>query len=143
VAAALLCALPVPRPAPYWRPYAELTRTLQLVVFIWGAAGAALELLLPLVPTVAGADGGALRDPGLLATLRTGVLAAAAVLLGWSARFGRFAEARRLVYPALVLAAVKLLAEDVRVGRPATLVLSLALCGAAFILAPRLGRQAE
>jgi hypothetical protein len=140
-AAALVCALPVPRPASFWKPYAEMTRLLQLGVLVWGAAGVVLHLLLPLVPPLAGAAP-AIRDPGLLATLRTGILCAAALLLGWAARWERFREARWLVYPALFLAVLKLVVEDARVGRPATLFVSLALCGLAFITAPRLSRQA-
>ena len=37
--------------------------------------------------------------------------------------------------------ALKLLAEDFPQGRPATLFLAFALCGGAFILAPRLLRK--
>ncbi len=139
-AAALVCTLPVPRPAPFWKPYAELTRTLQLTVLVWGAAAVALHLLLPLVPPLAGAPPGT-RDPAILATLRTAVITTAALLLGWLGRSARFREARRLVYPALLLAVLKLVIEDARVGRPATLFVCLALCGVALIVAPRLRRR--
>lgn len=138
-AAALVCALPVPRPAPFWKPYERLTRMLQISVFLWGAAGVVLHLLYP-------AFGGGTReglDPGMIATVRTAVLAAVAFLLGWVARWERFREAAWLVYPTLILAALKLLVEDFPHGRPATLFVALALCGLAFIFAPRLARRAQ
>lgn len=136
-AAAAVCALPVPHPAPFWKPYEGLTRLLQIAVFLWGAAGVGLHLLAPLL-----ARGTEAVDAGLLATVRTAVLTAVALLLGWAARWPRFREAGWLVYPTLLLAAVKLLAEDFPRGRPATLFVALALCGLAFIFAPRMARRA-
>jgi len=133
-AAAVVCALPVPHPAPFWKPYEGLTRVLQIAVFLWGAAGTLLYLLAPAL------DGSG--DPGLLATVRTMVLTAVALLLGWAARWERFREAAWLVYPTLLLAVVKLAIEDFPHGRPATLFVALALCGLAFIFAPRLARRA-
>jgi hypothetical protein len=133
-AAAVVCILPVPHPAAFWKPYEGLTRTLQIAVFLWGAAGVGLHLLAPLF------NHGAV-DAGLLATVRTAVLTAVALLLGWVARWERFREAGWLVYPTLLLAVVKLLAEDFPQGRPATLFVALALCGLAFIFAPRLARS--
>jgi len=135
-AAAAVCALPVPHPAPFWKPYEGLTRVLQIAVFLWGAAGVGLHLLAPLL-------GEEPVDAGLLATVRTAVLTAVALLLGWAARWPRFREAGWLVYPTLLLAAVKLLAEDFPQGRPATLFVALALCGLAFIFAPRMARRGE
>ncbi|MFL6198069.1 MAG: hypothetical protein ACJ76J_02730 [Thermoanaerobaculia bacterium] len=135
-AAAAVCALPVPHPAPFWKPYEGLTRVLQIAVFLWGAAGVGLHLLAPLLARVAEPV-----DAGLLATVRTAVLTAVALLLGWAARWPRFREAGWLVYPTLLLAAVKLLAEDFPQGRPATLFVALALCGLAFIFAPRMARR--
>lgn len=133
-AAAVVCALPVPHPAPFWKPYEGLTRVLQIAVFLWGAAGVGLHLLAPFL-------GKEPVDAGLLATVRTAVLTAVALLLGWAARWPRLREAGWLVYPTLLLAAVKLLAEDFPQGRPATLFVALALCGLAFIFAPRLARR--
>lgn len=130
-AAAFACALPVPRPAPFWKPFSSATRLLQLALFAWGAGGV---LLYALAPAVAG------PDPGLLATVRMLVLVATALLLAWVGRWERFREAGWLVYPVLVLTILKLVVEDVPHGRPATLFVALALCGAAFILAPRLLR---
>ena len=135
-AAAAVCALPVPHPAPFWKPYEGLTRVLQIAVFFWGAAGVGLHLVAPLL-----ARGTEAVDAGLLATVRTAVLTAVALLLGWAARWPRFREAGWLVYPTLLVAAVKLLAEDFPQGRPATLFVALALCGVAFIFAPRMARR--
>jgi hypothetical protein len=136
-AAASVCALPVPHPAPFWKPYEGLTRVVQLAVFLWGAAG---TLLYYIVPAVAGAPG-ADCDPGLLAAVRTAVLTTVALLLGWAANWEPYREAAWLVYPTLLLAALKLVVEDFPHGRPATLFIALALCGIAFIFAPRLARR--
>ena len=57
--------------------------------------------------------------------------------------FPRFVEARWLVYPVLLVGAVKLLLEDVPAGRAATLVLSFALYGAALIVAPKLAKRPQ
>jgi hypothetical protein len=135
-AATLACVLPVPRPAPFWKPYASVTRVLQLVTFTLGAGAIVLYLSAPPL-----AGGPPLTDPGLLATLRTAVLVAAALVLGWAGRWPRFREAAWLVYPVLVLASLKLLIEDFPHGRPATLFVALALCGGAFIVAPRVMRR--
>ena len=136
-AAAALCILPVPHPAPFWKPYEGLTRVLQIAVFLWGGAGVTLHLLAPLFLRTEPVDA------GLLATVRTAVLVAVALLLGASARWERFHEAAWLVYPTLLLAAIKLVVEDFPGGRPATLFVALALCGLAFIFAPRLARTGQ
>jgi hypothetical protein len=137
MAAAVVCALPVPHPAPFWKPYEGLTRALRIAVFLWGAAGATLYFL---VPGLAGEPGRAC-DAGVLATVRTAVLTAVALLLGWASRWPGFREAAWLVYPTLALAALKLVIEDFPRGRPATLFLGLALCGFAFLFAPKLARS--
>jgi hypothetical protein len=138
VAAAVCCALPVPRLAPFWKPYASFTRLVQFAVLTWGAGGA---LLYVLVPLIAGRPGAGV-DEGLLAAVRTAVLAGSALLLGWIARWERLHEAAWLVYPLLLAAGVKLAFEDFPHGRPLTLFVALALCGGALILAPRLARRA-
>jgi hypothetical protein len=75
-----------------------------------------------------------------VATIRTGVLAALAVVLAQTARRFALAELAWLVYPTLLLGGFKLLAEDVPAGRPAALFLSFGLYGMALIVAPRLMR---
>jgi hypothetical protein len=73
--------------------------------------------------------------PALLATVRTALLAAGAVGLALLSR--AVPAAAHLVYPALALAAAKLLWEDFRVGVAATLFIDFALVGVALIVAPR------
>jgi Ni/Fe-hydrogenase subunit HybB-like protein len=80
-------------------------------------------------------------DPGMLATIRTGVLAIAALLAAWVGRHARFREWDWLVYPLLVGIGVKMAAQDFMHSRPATLFVALALYGAALILAPRMRRR--
>ncbi|HUL75858.1 MAG TPA: hypothetical protein VL691_01235 [Vicinamibacteria bacterium] len=82
-------------------------------------------------------------DPGLAAVARTAVLAAVALGLALCARRGAWPELGWLVYPLVALGGVKLLLQDLREGRPATLVLSLALYGALLLLAPRLLKSGE
>ncbi len=138
LAAAVVCALPVPHPAPFWKPYEGLTRVLRIAVLLWGAAGAALYFAAPALAGVPGKG----CDAGVLATVRTAVLTAVALLLGWASRRPGFREAAWLVYPTLGLAVLKLAVEDFPRGRPVTLFLALALCGVAFLVAPRLARGA-
>lgn len=89
---------------------------------------------------VAGAPGAG-ADAGVVAALRTGVLAILAVALAWFGRRYARRELHWLVYPTLAGGALKLLLEDVRNGRPATLFPALALFGGALALAPRLLRS--
>ena len=77
-------------------------------------------------------------DPGVGAVLRTAVLAVLALALASGARRGTWPELGWLVVPLVALGGVKLLFQDLRDGRPATLVVSLALYGAVLVLAPRL-----
>jgi hypothetical protein len=79
-------------------------------------------------------------DAGVAAVVRTAILAALAIGLALAARRWAWPELGWLVYPLVALGGVKLILQDLRVGRPATLVLSLALYGAVLVLAPRLLR---
>jgi hypothetical protein len=79
-------------------------------------------------------------DPGVAAVLRTAILAALALGLAGAARRGAWPELGWLVFPLVAVGGVKLLLQDLRDGRPATLVASLALYGAVLVLAPRLVR---
>jgi hypothetical protein len=105
-----------------------------LVVLALGKAAQAL-LWAALGPRLAG-------DPGVAAALRTAVLAALALGLA-AARRASWPELGWLVYPLLALGGVKLLLQDLREGRPATLVLSLALYGAVLVLASRLVKAVD
>jgi hypothetical protein len=77
-------------------------------------------------------------DPGVLAAMRTGVLSALAVLLAWGGRRFPALELRWLVYPLLIVTALKFLFEDLAVGRPLTLFLGFMCYGLTLMLAPRL-----
>ena len=82
-------------------------------------------------------------DPGLAAVARTAVLAALVLGLALASRQGSWPELAWLVYPLVALGGLKLLLQDLREGRPATLVLSLTLYGTVLLLAPRLLKRAE
>lgn len=88
------------------------------------AMGALAMIVALAVPLIGAA-------PSRVATLRTILLAAAALIVG------RFKVTRPLANPILLIGAVKLLAEDFRVGSPATLFVSLAVYGSALVLASR------
>jgi len=77
-------------------------------------------------------------DAGLLAAVRTGVLSALAILLAWGGRRVPVLELRWLVYPLLIITALKFLFEDLAVGRPLTLFLGFICYGVTLMLAPRL-----
>jgi hypothetical protein len=103
------------------------------------AGGLASVLLLVVGPLVAG------RPPvdGVLATVRTVILTAAAVLV---ARLGRAAAWRELAwiaYAALAFGGLKILIEDVPRSQAATLFIALAAYGAALIATPRMMRSPE
>jgi hypothetical protein len=115
---------------------ARVPRLLLLLAVALGGAGLAIHWLAPLLPR--DPAGGA--DPGAVATLRTAVLATGAMALAWIGRRQAWLEAGWLAYPLLGAIALKILAEDLRRSRPATLFLAFALYGAALILVPRLRR---
>jgi hypothetical protein len=77
-------------------------------------------------------------DPGLLAAVRTGVMSGLAILLAWCGRRFPALELRWLVYPLLIVTALKFLFEDLAVGRPLTLFLGFMCYGITLMLAPRL-----
>ncbi len=77
----------------------------------------------------------------VLAAVRSFVLAAAAVATAAASRRVRLRELGWFVGPALVLGGIKLLAEDVRHGTPASLFFGFACFGIALIVAPRLRRR--
>jgi len=137
-ALAISLVLPVARTSERWGTYARVPSLLLLVLAVWTWGGTAIALT---APAVAAAPGGG-ADVGSLAALRTVVLALGALLLALASRWGRYGEARWLVYPLLVVAGIKLLAEDIPHGSPGTLFVALAVLGAVLIAAPRLLRKA-
>ena len=76
------------------------------------------------------------------AGIRGFVLAAAAIALAAVARRQSLRELGWLVYPVLLLAGVRLLMVDLRLGSPSELVVSFGTFGIALILAPGLLRRA-
>jgi hypothetical protein len=135
--AAIAGSMPVATHGRTWGRFSRVPRLVLLVVGLIGITGALIDLAFRAVP----AGQSAAFDRGLVALIRTAALAVAAVGLAWGGRWRRFVEARWLVYPVLVAGGLKLVAEDLRTGRPATLFASLALFGLALILAPRLLRH--
>ncbi|MBI5070598.1 MAG: hypothetical protein HZB56_20410 [Deltaproteobacteria bacterium] len=122
------------------RPLARVPRFLLFLALALSVTGLLTGWLGPLL---AGAPGAG-ASPSVLAAVRTAVLSSGALLLAWLGRSPRWAEAGWLVYPVLGVAGIKILLEDLRVGRPATQVLTFAFFGAALILVPRLrGRKKE
>lgn len=105
----------------------------------WSSAGIVAVLLATLHASAAGEPPGA----AAVATARTAVLSALAVALAALARRTRARELAYLVPAVLVGTGLKLLLEDFRFGRPASLFLTLALYGGALIATSRLGRTDE
>ena len=81
-------------------------------------------------------------DPLLVSTLRTAWVAVVAIALAWCGRRWNLKELVWILYPWMMFGALKLFAEDFRLGRPATLFVSLLLYGGTLIALPRLLRRA-
>jgi hypothetical protein len=77
------------------------------------------------------------------ATLRTGILAGSAVALTWCGAHWNRPELSRLMYPAMLLGAYRLIAEDLYQDRKIALFFSLVAYGAALIVLPKLKTSAE
>ncbi len=128
LAATVAVAVALPEPPEGARPLERAAKIGALGLATLGLAGviawAALALLHPAAPAAE--------------AIRTALLSLAAVAL---AVIGRTAAARSagvLVYPVLVLTAIKIGVEDLRIGVAASLFASLASFGVALIVAPRL-----
>jgi len=122
-----------------WGRFSRAPKLMMILVFMLGLGAIFVTLGSTLIP--ASADGQI--SAGALATLRTAVLALAAVALALLGRWSRLPEAAWLVYPVLAAGGLKLLLEDVRAGQALTLFISFALYGGALILSPRLARRKE
>jgi hypothetical protein len=107
-----------------------------LILFLGAVAAAGIGALAVHVGYAVASSGSV--DPGLLAAVRTGVLSALAILLAWCGRKSPVLELRWLVYPLLIVTALKFLFEDMAVGRPLTLFLGFICYGVTLMLAPRL-----
>jgi len=110
-------------------PWPRRVPTFALAVLtLLGVGTVAVELAARLAP----------RGPEGIALVRSAVLVGAATALAALSTKPRLAEATWLVYPLLVAGALKLVLEDFRVGRPATLFPAFALYGLALIVVPKL-----
>ncbi len=137
--AAICAAVPVTAEPKYRGSPARIPQVVVVLLLLAGVGAAVIGYTIPLV---SGAPGQS-ADAALAAAIRTVVLGAAALVLAWTGGRGVFGEGRWLMYVVLVLSGIKLLVEDFVAGRPATLVLSLAVYGAALIVAPRWVRRVD
>ena len=129
--------IPVAQKSERWGIAAGLPQLVVLVLSVWEVGGLFVAYMAPLVA----AAGGSEPNEAILAALRTTVLSVAAVTLAWSSRHRRWPEARWLVYPLLIVVAIKLFVEDFPNGQPATLFVALAFVGSALLLVARLLRR--
>jgi hypothetical protein len=110
-------------------PRLLLGATLGLIV-----AGLGAGLLASRLPSLVAP----LAEAGWLAAARTTVLCVLALAFAAVGRRGLLPELRALVYPVLVVTALKFLLEDMPHGQPVTLFLGLAALGGALVAVPRL-----
>lgn len=136
VAGGLAAAFAAARQSPEDDAFTIASRFVIILCFLWTAAGCLIGYLAPLAGGLADRS----VDPGVLATVRTGVLSLATLVIAWGGRRPRLREWGWLVYPLLVAIGLKMLTQDFKQSRPATLFIAMALYGAALIVAPRLRR---
>jgi hypothetical protein len=128
LAAATACAIIPVRPQDGAGRILTMTGRIAMAsVVVIGAGGAALMLIAPAVA----------HDAGALASLRTVLLSLAVVGLTIAGRSHRLAIFSTLVYPALIIGGVRIVADDFRHSRAATLFVALAFYGAALVIAGR------
>ena len=106
--------------------------------FAWLLAGISAGLLTAAYHAVFGQA----ASPAYCATLRTGIVAGSALLLAWAGSRWNYPELARLIYPAMVVGAWRLVMEDLHQERKAALFLSLLIYGVALIALPRFKRAA-
>ena len=135
VLAAAGAALLVPRAVHDDEP-AVLVSLARVVLAVALVSGAGSLIVLGAGALVSGVA----TSAGAMATIKTVILAAAAVGLAVVGRSPRFVEFGWLAYGLLAAGGVKLLVEDFPTSSPATLFVALAALGAALILVPRVSR---
>jgi hypothetical protein len=113
----------------------------RFVVVLLAALGIGAVAVLVLTRALGSAPPEA--DAAVVAAVRTGVVASAAVVLAALSRIPACLDLRWLVYLLFVLGGLKLALEDLPEGRPATLFVAFALYGIALIFAPRLARSGQ
>ena len=137
VAGAFTAWLAARRPHPAGGVAADAMRLVIVVALVGSACGCIAGYVAPVA--VGAVDG--VLDPGALATVRTLVLVGTTLFVAWVARHPRFWEWAWLVYPLLVFIGLKMVAQDFKHSRPATLFIALAVYGVALIVVPRLRRR--
>ena len=115
---------------------ATIARIRPLVLVLGAVAAGGLGALA--IRFCCGATSLGTMDAGVLAAVRTGVMSSLIIALAWCGRRLPILELRWLVYPLLIVTALKFLFEDMVVGRPLTLFLGFMCYGATLMLAPRL-----
>jgi hypothetical protein len=133
----LIAAAPTVDHGRTWGRISRVPRVLLFALLAFAIDG---WVITAVAGALAGGEAGG-RDPAVLAAIRTAVLALTAFGVGRLGRFPRWSEATWLVYPLLALGGLKLILEDLRIGRPLTLFVSLAVYGGVLVLAPRLLRR--
>jgi len=131
--------IPVAQHSERWGVAAGLPQLIVLALSVWEVGGLMVVYLAPLLAGTSGVE----PNVAILAALRTAVLSASSVTLALSSRFKRWPEARWLVYPVLILVAIKLFAEDFPNGQPATLFVALVFVGGALLLVAKLLKRDE
>ena len=124
-----------PGPGLYVRRGCRAALSLLLVAALGGTA-------ISVAASILASRSGVPLDAGVLATLRTLILSAAALVLAFAGTRERFKELGWFLYPVLAGTAMKLVSEDVGHSPPAMLFLALAAYGGALIVAPRLAKRA-
>jgi Predicted membrane protein (DUF2339) len=137
LATALSAGLASTRPTSNEDELAIGAKFVLVLILVWAAGGCLIGYI---APAAGGAAGGSV-DAGVLATVRTAVLSLATLVIAAMGRQPRFREWGWLVYPLLVGIGLKLVTQDFKHSRPATLFIALAIYGAALIVAPRLRRR--
>lgn len=120
----------------------ELTKARRLPRFFVGVMcliGFSSLAIVLLVRVLAGVPPEA--DAAIVAVVRTGIMAVAALGLAVAGGRKNLVELGWLVYPLLALGLGKLLWEDLRCGSPLAMAGSFALFGTALILAPKILRS--
>ena len=131
--------IPVAQRSERWGAAAGLPQLIVLALSVWEVGGLMVVYLAPLLAQAGGAE----PNLAVLAALRTAILSASSVTLALSSRYKRWPEARWLVYPVLILVAIKLFIEDFPNGQPATLFVALAFVGSALLLVAKLLKRGD
>jgi hypothetical protein len=114
----------------------DLSRWVLVCVVAASVAGVCVVVARGTLPTGWGAP----LVAAIVATVRTGVLAVAAIVVAWLGRRALTHEFGALLYPVLAWGALKLLLEDFRTSPPSLLVVAFVLYGGALILGPRIAK---